>query len=588
MPRRRTDVPASGSSSPAISFSIVDLPEPFAPTTPTRAPGSIAKSRPSSTVRLPNDLRTAFRLTRAMAASWKRERPRARNRRGPRAARRPAAHLPRSPCARRAPRTGARRSFPRRGPTARAARSRAAAGRPARTASRDRGSRARRGGGRRAARRRGAWRRGAASRRRAGSRARSRRATRRPASPPRRHHAVAIRARRPVSAQRAPSTAQPPIANTTRRRASRRKLRRLRLMKREYGAQRLRASAATTIRRHPSGGSLQPVYAEPRARPLGVDPARARPAPALRRQAAAADRAQPRPRRQGAQRHGRRRRPARGRPQGARGARGRSALGQHGSARRLVVAPGAELLGQLVHLRAEIIELTDRHVLALALEDGDQLRQPGAGGPDVLQAVFLEELHRGSNGGSFSARPTRFYGMQRRTAPRRYGGRRLAHLRQGRSERLAAREHGAEQVPVPFDPLERLAHSEPTRRHVLRQLVPPQRRRDRRARLRPHRVDRGDRLSPRVLAVVDEDALALVLQPFGRDQPWVPLLELARHALRELVGVLVGCSASNRDEDVNAVGAARLDVGLELESLELLANQVSDADREREAAVGRV
>ena len=66
MPRRRTDVPASGSSSPAISRSIVDLPEPLAPITPTRARGSIAKSSPSSTVRLPNDLRTAFRLTRAI------------------------------------------------------------------------------------------------------------------------------------------------------------------------------------------------------------------------------------------------------------------------------------------------------------------------------------------------------------------------------------------------------------------------------------------------------------------------------------------------------------------------------------------
>ena len=69
MPRRRTDVPASGSSSPAISFSIVDLPEPFAPTTPTRAPGSIAKSSPSSTIRLPNDLRTAFSETRATSAT---------------------------------------------------------------------------------------------------------------------------------------------------------------------------------------------------------------------------------------------------------------------------------------------------------------------------------------------------------------------------------------------------------------------------------------------------------------------------------------------------------------------------------------
>ena len=69
MPRRRTEVPASGSSSPAINFNIVDLPEPFAPTTPTRARGSIAKSSPSSTTRLPNDLRTAFRLRRATSAA---------------------------------------------------------------------------------------------------------------------------------------------------------------------------------------------------------------------------------------------------------------------------------------------------------------------------------------------------------------------------------------------------------------------------------------------------------------------------------------------------------------------------------------
>ena len=67
IPRRRTDVPASGSSSPAIRRSIVDLPEPFAPTTPTRARGSSAKSSPSSTVLLPNDLRTALSETRAMA-----------------------------------------------------------------------------------------------------------------------------------------------------------------------------------------------------------------------------------------------------------------------------------------------------------------------------------------------------------------------------------------------------------------------------------------------------------------------------------------------------------------------------------------
>ena len=51
-----------------------------------------------------------------------------------------------------------------------------------------------------------------------------------------------------------------------------------------------------------------------------------------------------------------------------------------------------------------------------------------------------------------------------------------------------------EQVAALLDPLERLADPEAARRQVLRQLVPAKRRRDRRARLRPHRVDRGDRL----------------------------------------------------------------------------------------------
>jgi hypothetical protein len=43
----------------------------------------------------------------------------------------------------------------------------------------------------------------------------------------------------------------------------------------------------------------------------------------------------------------------------------------------------------------------------------------------------------------------------------------LAQLLQGTSERLAAREHRLEQVAVLFDPLERLAHPEAARRHVL-------------------------------------------------------------------------------------------------------------------------
>ena len=132
-----------------------------------------------------------------------------------------------------------------------------------------------------------------------------------------------------------------------------------------------------------------------RVRPLGVDPARARPAPALRREAAAADRAQSRPRRPGAEGHGGRGRPACGRGGRARGARGRGPVRQHRSARRSASPRPARSL-------SVSSSISDRRsssqwmvsVLALTLEDRDQFRQPGARGPDVLQAIFLEELIR--------------------------------------------------------------------------------------------------------------------------------------------------------------------------------------------------
>ena len=44
----------------------------------------------------------------------------------------------------------------------------------------------------------------------------------------------------------------------------------------------------------------------------------------------------------------------------------------------------------------------------------------------------------------------------------------LSQLLQGTTECLAAREHGLEQVAVLFDALERLAHPEAARGHVLR------------------------------------------------------------------------------------------------------------------------
>src|SRR5579872_3245243 len=71
-----------------------------------------------------------------------------------------------------------------------------------------------------------------------------------------------------------------------------------------------------------------------------------------------------------------------------------------------------------------------------------------------------------------------------------------------RTEGPRVLEHGRKQVAELLDPAEHDVHRVVARAHVLRQLVPVQRRRHRRAGLRPHRVDGGDRLAPTVLAVV--------------------------------------------------------------------------------------
>src|SRR5262249_57992423 len=57
------------------------------------------------------------------------------------------------------------------------------------------------------------------------------------------------------------------------------------------------------------------------------------------------------------------------------------------------------------------------------------------------------------------------------------------------------------QVAVLRDSVERLAPAEVARSHLLRQFLPPERCRNRRARLRPDRVDRGDGLPMAILAV---------------------------------------------------------------------------------------
>src|SRR5580765_5922070 len=87
-----------------------------------------------------------------------------------------------------------------------------------------------------------------------------------------------------------------------------------------------------------------------------------------------------------------------------------------------------------------------------------------------------------------------------------------------RPQSLAAPKDRLEQIAVLRDPVEGLAAAEIARSHSLRQLLPAQRRRDRRARLRTHRVNRGDRLAVSVLAVIDEHAAPLLLQPLCRHE----------------------------------------------------------------------
>jgi hypothetical protein len=85
--------------------------------------------------------------------------------------------------------------------------------------------------------------------------------------------------------------------------------------------------------------------------------------------------------------------------------------------------------------------------------------------------------------------------------------------------------------------------------------------------------------------VVDENAGPFPLQPLGRDEARVPLLERARDPFRELVRLVERRAADDREEHVDPVGATRLHVRPQLELLERVTHEVSDADGEGEAAV---
>ena len=65
--------------------------------------------------------------------------------------------------------------------------------------------------------------------------------------------------------------------------------------------------------------------------------------------------------------------------------------------------------------------------------------------------------------------------------------------------------------------------------------------------------------------MVDEHALPLLLQPFGRDLAGMALLEQPRGTFREVVRLLERRAARDRRDDVDPDGAARLHEAGQLE-----------------------
>src|SRR5439155_24772708 len=130
---------------------------------------------------------------------------------------------------------------------------------------------------------------------------------------------------------------------------------------------------------------------------------------------------------------------------------------------------------------------------------------------------------------------------------------------------LASQKHRLEKVAVLRDEIERLAAAEVAWYYALGELIPAQGGRDRRARLRPHGVDRGDRLPVAVLPMVDEHAATLLLQPLRCHEPGMLGLEPPRQQLREFVGLLERRTPGDRQEHVDPVGPARLHIRTQLE-----------------------
>ena len=150
-------------------------------------------------------------------------------------------------------------------------------------------------------------------------------------------------------------------------------------------------------------------------------------------------------------------------------------------------------------------------------------------------------------------------------------------------------QHRAEELAQTLETLGHVLQREVRGVQVALELVPRERRRDRRAAHRAHDVRRHHRLALAVLSEVDVDlAAALGQRAFDRRDLGQVARHDARHALGEQLRVPVGVARREAHEDVQARGARGLEVRLQADAAQEASDLARDADHVRERRFLRV
>ncbi len=167
--------------------------------------------------------------------------------------------------------------------------------------------------------------------------------------------------------------------------------------------------------------------------------------------------------------------------------------------------------------------------------------------------------------------------------------RRQPHRLERGSELLRRGPHALEQVAQLLEPLEDVVDPEVLRRDALVDLLPQQRRRDRRAGLGTQRVDGGDVRAPAVHVVVDEDlAGALVDLPRHRHVLAVGAFDRPAERADEVAHLVVGPAGFDRHVDLDPGRARGLRVPREPERPERGSDVARDDQDVLEARAHRV